>query len=292
MKRIRKFVHAAVFAAAAIPFFSGCALGDALLSIGEVFIEDTGIDDVVNVVQSVAKLAEDISAEDAYYIGRSVAANILTNYDVYSDKALEKYLNKICQTLVINSSDPSPYNGYHVKVLDAINEVNAYSTPGGHILITTGLIDCADTEDALAAVIAHEIGHIQLKHSLGSIKASRFKDTMDAVDQMFSDDEMDDVSDDIISSMMGSGFSQGQEYDADEKAIELMKNAGYQPSAMIDMLEQMKAHERMSSNKGFFKTHPSPSSRISNIKSFVRNAEKNLENTMEYREDRYDRVMY
>ena len=71
-----------------------------------------------------------------------------------------------------------------------------------------------------------------------------------------------------------------------------MKNAGYQPSAMIDMLEQMKAHERMSSNKGFFKTHPSPSSRISNIKSFVRNAEKNLENTMEYREDRYDRVMY
>lgn len=291
MKKVRKFFHAAVFAAAAIPFFSGCALGEALLSIGEVFIEDTGIDDVVNVVQSVAKLAEDISAEDSYYIGRTVAANILSNYGVYEDKDLENYLNKICQALVINSSDPYLYNGYHVKILNAPNEVNAYSTSGGHILVTRGLIDCAESEDALAAVIAHEIGHIQLKHSLESIKASRFNDTMNAVGQMFSDDEMGDVSDDILSSMMGSGFSQGQEYDADEKAIELMAAAGYQPSAMIDMLEKMKTYERKSSNKGFFKTHPSPSSRISNLKSFVRKAEKNLENTMEYREDRYDWVM-
>ena len=232
----------------------------------------------------------EFSDEDAYYIGRAAAAAMLKKYSFYENKELESYLNKICQTLVINSDEQIPYNGYHVKILGS-DEINAFSTPGGHILVTRGLIDCADTEDALAAVIAHEIAHIQLKHSLDSIKASRFKDTLDALDSAFSDDSMEDVSDDIISSMVGSGFSQGQEYDADEKAVQLMAAAGYQPSAMISMLEEMKSFEKSASKSGFFKTHPSPSSRITNIKSHVRKAEKNLENTMEYREERYDEAV-
>ena len=286
----KKNVFHAIILASTMALFSGCALGEALADI-------TGLGEIVestkNVVNAVSKLAEDITTEDSYYIGRTVAANILTHYKVYNDKELTLYLNKICQALVINSSDPYLYNGYHVIILDSSKEVNAYSTPGGHIRVTTGLISCAETEDALAAVIAHEIGHIQLKHSLNSIKASRFKDTMDALDKaLFSDDEMEDVSDDILSSMMDSGFSQGQEYDADEAAIKLMVAAGYQPSAMISMLEKMKTFEKSSSGSGFFKTHPSPSNRIYNIKSSVRKAEKDFDDTTEYREDRYDDIMY
>lgn len=284
MTKKKRIFRGLIFSAAAAVLFSSCAFGQAL---AEIFLPE----EMQGVVTAVTKLAEDISPEDSYYIGRTVAANILTNYRVYNDRKLQKYLNKICNTLVINSDDPYLYNGYHVVILDAPYEVNAYSTPGGHILVTRGLIDCADTEDALAAVIAHEIAHIQLKHSLDSIKASRFKDTLDAIDSAFSDDSMEDVSDDIISSMVGSGFSQGQEYDADEKAVQLMAAAGYQPSAMISMLEEMKSFEKSASKSGFFKTHPSPSSRITNIKSHVRKAEKNLENTMEYREERYDEAV-
>ena len=288
MIKLKKTVRSLFFTAVAIPFFSGCALGDAFADLGKATLSATGLDGVAG---AISKFAEDINTEDAYYIGRSVAANLLTNYGVYENKKIETYINKICQALVVNSSDPYLYNGYHVKILDSASEVNAYSTPGGHILLTRGLLDCAETEDALAAVIAHEIAHIQLRHGLNSIKASRFKDLVNSVDKVLSDDSMEEVSDDILDSMVSSGFSQGQEYDADEKAVELMAATGYQPSAMISMLEKMKTYETTSANRGFFKTHPSPSSRIYNVKSFVKKYEKNLDNTMSYRENRYTQSM-
>ncbi len=269
--------------------FGSCALGDSLVAefknIGNEFLEDTGIG---TVVESISKLAEDISTEDAYYIGRTVAANILTNYNVVNDREMEIYLNKICQALVINSDDPLLYNGYHVKILDT-SEVNAFSTPGGHILITRGLINCTQSEDALAAVIAHEIAHIQLKHSLSSIKASRFRDTLNAFGSLFDDEEMENVSDDIMSNMMGSGFSQGQEYDADEEALKLMAMAGYNPRAMEDMLTLMKDHEKVAGKSGFFKTHPSPSSRMYNLKNLYK--QYKVDDTMDARVKRYTEVM-
>ena len=118
----------------------------------------------------------EFSEEDAYYIGRAAAAAMLKKYSFYEDPKLESYLNKICQTLVTNSDEPLPYNGYHVKVLDS-DEVNAFSTPGGHILITRGMVNCATSEDSMAAILAHEIAHIQLQHGLKTIKEKRINES-------------------------------------------------------------------------------------------------------------------
>ena len=81
---------------------------------------------------SVSKAMEEITPENEYYIGRAVAATILSNYKVYSASTTEAYLNKICAAIVINSDKPELYNGYHVKILDS-GEVNAFATSGGHI---------------------------------------------------------------------------------------------------------------------------------------------------------------
>ena len=122
---------------------------------------------------AIGRAAEDISPEQEYYIGRAVAATILTNYKIYTENpALSAYLNQICQAIVINSSQPELYNGYHVAILDS-PELNAFATSGGHIFVTLGLLECVTSEDALAAVIAHEIAHIQLQHSIKAIKTSR-----------------------------------------------------------------------------------------------------------------------
>ena len=121
---------------------------------------------------AIAKAAEPITPEQEYYIGRSVAATLLQSYDLADEVKLTAYLNKICMALVIHSERPELYNGYHVSILDS-DQINAFATSGGHILITRGLLSCAENEDALASVIAHEIGHIQLQHSLKAIKTSR-----------------------------------------------------------------------------------------------------------------------
>ncbi|MDR1239916.1 MAG: M48 family metalloprotease, partial [Treponema sp.] len=114
-------------------------------------------------------LDETLSPEDEYYLGRTVAARILRTDPAYTgDSDLVFYLNKICLALVINSSKPAAFNGYHVGILDS-PELNAFATPGGHIFLTQGMVECADSEDALAAVIAHELAHIQLRHAAAMI---------------------------------------------------------------------------------------------------------------------------
>lgn len=220
---------------------------------------------------NISKAAESITPENEYYIGRSVAASILSNYSIFESPEKELYLNRICRVITEKSSRPELYNGYHVKILDT-DEINALTTSGGHIFVTKGLINCAKSEDSLAGVIAHEVAHIQLEHSIKAIKASRWTKagttSLNAAINIASDNDaekMDDITGDIISSMINSGYSHSQEFDADKAALFLMNEAGYNPSSMIDFLEELKLKEK-GSFSGFSKTHPSASSRISKAK--------------------------
>ncbi|MBP5156944.1 MAG: M48 family metalloprotease, partial [Treponema sp.] len=124
---------------------------------------------------AIAKSKEEISPEQEYYIGREVAAKILSSNRLYQNSAATEYVNQICTAITSSSDMPDIFNGYHVGILDS-KEINAVSTPGGHIFVTRGLLECASSEDEVAAVIAHEIGHIQLKHAVKSIKTSRLNE--------------------------------------------------------------------------------------------------------------------
>ncbi|HBG36499.1 MAG TPA: peptidase M48, partial [Treponema sp.] len=133
-----------------LSFFFSCESISDFDTLGRVV--SSGID----AGMAIAKAAEPITPEQEYYIGRSVAATLLQSYDLADEVKLTAYLNKICMALVIHSERPELYNGYHVSILDS-DQINAFATSGGHILITRGLLSCAENEDALASVIAHEI---------------------------------------------------------------------------------------------------------------------------------------
>ena len=92
-------------------------------------------DSIKTTSEKVSKAAEEITPEQEYYIGRAVAAKILSGTPRARNKSsVEFYLNQICQAIVINSDQPELYNGYHVALIDS-DALNAVSTPGGHILI-------------------------------------------------------------------------------------------------------------------------------------------------------------
>jgi predicted Zn-dependent protease len=234
---------------------------------------------VSNTGKAIADSAEDITPEQEYYIGRAVAANILQTYRLWrGSPALTTYLNRICSAIVINSPKPEIYNGYHVAILDS-NEINAFATSGGHIFLTRGLIATANSEDALAAVIAHEIAHIQLQHSIKAIKASRitnaFMVTGASVAGVVSGYDVDKVTSsfndtvgDIVGTLVNSGYSQTQEYNADSTALSLLAGAGYNPSGLADMLKELEKIQKNDSN-GFAKTHPSPASRLASVKRIL-----------------------
>ena len=226
--------------------------------------------------RSIDTALEDITPEQEYYIGRAIAANILAKYKLYTkNPTLTRYLNNICAAIAINSALPyshGAFKGYHVAMLDS-REINAFATSGGHIFITRGLVSIAKSEDALAGVIAHEVAHIQLQHSIKSIKNSRFaqavsvtgKSTVDVATGLTGVDItalMDESVGDIVQTLFDNGYSQAQELDADNTAMRLLAWAGYNPSGLIDMLKALNAAQKP--GEGFGKTHPHPSTRISN----------------------------
>jgi predicted Zn-dependent protease len=289
----------AALALAGIAF--SCASFAGVAGIGAQVAGNLGVIDqntaaaIVQSSEAIGKAAEEITPEQEYYIGRAVGANILSSYKLYHGKpALTVYLNKICGAIVINSPKPDIYNGYHVNILDS-QEINAFATSGGHIFVTRGLIDSAGSEDALAGVIAHEIAHIQLQHSIKAITNSRINQalmvTAVSAAGVAADMDVKELTDvfnqsvgEIVNTLLNKGYSRDQEYDADRTALALLAAAGYSPSGLLDMLRQLEKTQGSHSG-GFNTTHPSPADRLSNAEKSAGNYQ--APDTRSFRQDRY-----
>ena len=222
----------------------------------------------------------EFTLRDEYYLGRAVAANILATYRPYTgNPELTRYVNLICQALTINSSRPASFNGYHVMILDS-SEFNAFATPGGHIFLTRNLVSAATSEDMLAAIIAHELAHITLRHGVALIDEMRVTDDMTATAERaaeFSGRDSNAVRQAMyfrnsvstaVDAMMKNGYSQAQEFEADREAVALLAASGYNPAALLEMLRILQGVQA-SQQGGFNTTHPSPAQRIANVQGII-----------------------
>lgn len=235
---------------------------------------DKALDMTFTVIQETSKASRPISDEEEYFVGRAVAARLFQSYPLLDNTRLTNYINLIGNTLALHSEKPFTYGGYHFAILDT-NEINAFACPGGIILITRGMINLANNEDELAAIIAHEIAHINHRDGIESIKQARWTEALTiigtkAVKQYGSEDLIRLVNifegsiDDVLKTLVVNGYSRTQEYAADEKALTYLANAGYNPEALIVVLNKLRNQERIS-NTGFLKTHPNNQDRINNI---------------------------
>jgi predicted Zn-dependent protease len=249
-----------------------------------------------NMDNTLSSMEGDFTPEDEYYLGRAVAANILSIYRPWNQNTeLTRYLNRICQTIAINSPQPEMFNGYHVIILDS-PEYNAFATPGGHILITRGLVGAATSEDMLAAVIAHEFAHILFKHSTGIIADMRLNDELVATAnraggiaareslQAARAVLLRDSASKLVDTMVRSGYSQQQEFEADTAAITLLAASGYNPEALMEMLRVLQRVQN-SQRGGFGATHPSPADRIANADRMT--GRYRIQDTSSYRARRF-----
>ncbi|MGD9611909.1 MAG: M48 family metallopeptidase [Kiritimatiellia bacterium] len=280
MKKISTILPLGLAALALAWATTGCEMVNQATSLAADVAAGTGVitadqaESTKRVGTAVTKTFQDITPEQEYYVGRTVAATVLAQYKAYPADDLNGYLNRLGQSLAQFSAKPETFGGYHFLALDSA-DINAFAAPGGLILVTRGLLKCTQTEDELAAVLAHEIGHVEKMHGLRAIKTGRLNSalTILAVEagKNLAGEQLAEVTkafdesiNDIAGTLMNSGYSRKLEYEADAAAVAILKQAGYNSGALVAMLENM-AQNWDSSRKDFAATHPAPADRIKEL---------------------------
>ena len=268
----RDLVKAGIISGGSLAFLSACE------GMPDVEIAGISTRSVARVTKAVVKTTEEITPEQEYYLGRAVSANLYTKYKPYVNQSQTEYINMVGQHLALSSDVPETFGGYHFAILDS-SEINAFAAPGGFVFVTKGMLDCCQHEDALAAVLAHELSHVQLRHGVNAIENSRLTDAAvilgSETASHFTKSEFKQVVgllkgsvEDVLTNMVENGYSRSDEYEADQMAVKIMGQAGYLNRGMSDMLSIM-GKKLKPGGTDFFKTHPSPDSRLEELASSI-----------------------
>lgn len=228
--------------------------------------------------QSVGMALKQITPEQEYYVGRSVGASLITRYKVYDQDDATRYVNVVGQALAMASDKPETFGGYHYLILDS-DEINAFAAPGGLIFLSRGMLRLCKNEDDLAAVLAHEVAHVNLGHAISAISNSRWTQAVTVLGtegaKNFGGEQLAQLTtafegsiQDVTTKLVTSGYARGQERDADKLAITIMQRLGYDPTALGRVLGHME-HELKPGGLDFAKTHPPPQARIADLAKLV-----------------------
>jgi len=157
---------------------------------------------------------------------------------------------------------------------------NAFALPGGYIGVHTGLLRIAETDDELATVIGHEIGHVTADHSAERVNAQAASEVgVQVLGAALGGGNPAQA--DMIAGLLGAGaayglilpYSRDQELEADAVGVRYMDRAGYDPAAALDFWQGMRRASRGGAPPEFLSTHPSDERRISRLRELVARAE-------------------
>lgn len=201
-------------------------------------------------------------ASEEIALGQDVARKILGAAPLVENAQLQQYVALVGGAVA--SQGERPNLPWMFGVMDTPT-INAFALPGGIVLVSRGLFERLDTEDELAAVLAHEIAHVQRQHHYRVVKHQQ---SIAEVSDMVRQDNA--PAKNLLAAavqkttlIIARGLDKGAEYEADRDGIILSMRAGYDSSALISVLEKLDYAAGQGGGSLLFQTHPSPASRIS-----------------------------
>jgi predicted Zn-dependent protease len=141
--------------------------------------------------------------------------------------------------------------------------VNAFAVPGGFVVMHTGLLELAQTAEEVAGVLAHEVSHVEKRHSLKAMAKSLGLSATVAL--LFGDlGGLAALGTDLV----GLKFSRDHEHEADREGFGRLVAAGIRPAGMRDFFRRMA--EKSSPDLGFLSTHPAGPERLAAIDALLK----------------------
>ena len=224
---------------------------------------------ILSGASQVISSSKDIDYKTERTIGESLALEGLQRFgNPLRNEPLQQYVNLIGTAVAVNSKRATI--PYQFAVLDSPVQ-NAFAVPGGVIFISRALVAILDNEAELAAVLAHEIGHISAKHALKTIQRAQLLQGAGTITAASMGGEKGKKYAATISGLQSALFDKGldkdMEFEADLSAMETTYRTGYDPSAMIKVLMKLQKLEASSKDKkgSWFSTHPPLAERIARL---------------------------
>lgn len=216
------------------------------------------------------------SAEEEVQLGLQSAPQMAQQHGgLHPDQRAQDFLDQVGRKLVqssIASQSGYPYD-FHLLRDDKV--VNAFALPGGQCFITAALFDRLDSEDQLAGVIGHEIGHVIERHGAERMAKTGF---IQGIIQSVMIGSGGDHSIAQIANVVGNyanmKYGRDQELESDKWGVQLMLDAGYNPEALIGVMDILEESSGGSRAPEWQSSHPSPDNRRANIRALIEQYKK------------------
>ena len=178
-------------------------------------------------------------------------------------------VKQVGERLVAQSvASKSPYK-FSFHVLADQKTVNAFALPGGPVFITEGLLRLLKSEAELAGVLGHEIGHVIARHSSERLAKQQLTQGLLGALVVGSGDYTTAQIGQMVGGMINMKYGREDELESDALGIRVMAEGGYDPRALMRVMEVLAQASGPSRQPDFFSTHPAPENRTARIKEHI-----------------------
>jgi predicted Zn-dependent protease len=214
-----------------------------------------------------------ISPGEESAMGASAFADLRAKQKVSEDPEANARVRRVGKRIAEAVGKDLPGAQWEFVVFDDAETVNAFALPGGKVGVYTGLLKLAESDDELATVMGHEIGHVTARHG-----AERMTEGLIAaaggliLDTAMKDNKNHDLIVAGYGVVAGGGmlvFSRQHESEADFIGIRYAARAGYNPAAAITFWQKMAKENKAGRLPAFLSTHPSNERRIADLQQWI-----------------------
>lgn len=263
--KLNRLLIISVLAAGPVHAFD---LGDALQKLN-----DPKVKKALDIGSKVVEANKEITESQEIEIGRGIAANLLGAAPLMNDAEAQRYVNRVGRWLSLQTERPDLPWQFGITEDEA---VNAFTTPGGTVLITKGLWQKLRTESELAGVLAHEIAHVLAKHQLRAIQGALGREWKMELLGAVAEDKGTSKAKNLAKAfsagteLYARGLDKNEEFEADRMGMVIAARGGYNPYGLIGVLQTLDAVNPGDNAVALmFKTHPSPSRRLDEIEQKI-----------------------
>ncbi len=213
-----------------------------------------------------------LSIDQEIQLGLQSAPSMIQQHGgLHPDPQGQALVKQVGQRLVNNSIARSTEYQFDFHLLADPRLVNAFALPGGQVFITAALASRLESEDQLAGVLGHEIGHVVARHGAERIAKQELTQGLTGAAVVAAGDYGTAQAAQMIANLINMKYGRDQELQSDDLGVRLMLEAGYDPHALkgvMRILEEASGGANRQSE--FFSTHPSPTNRIEKIDEAIR----------------------